>query len=94
MSVDPKTNEWKLLKQQFDALAYKESANADSMEKIFDAEFRRQFTELIEQAAQHNSTSRYNWPRRSPMGHKGRNARYWHKEDIEIAAWNIHYWHN
>jgi hypothetical protein len=88
-----KTNEWSLLKRQFDALAYKESADADSVEKIFDAEFRRQFTELIEQAAQHDSTSGYNWPRRSPMGYyKGR--RYWHKEDIEIAAWNIRYWGN
>ena len=29
MSVDPKTNEWNLLKHQFDALADEESAGAD-----------------------------------------------------------------
>jgi hypothetical protein len=92
MSVDPKTNEWNLLKHQFDALAHKESTDADSIEKIFDAEFRHQFTELIDRTAQHNSTSGYNWPRRSPMGYKGRNVRYWHETDIEIAAWNARYW--
>ncbi|MFZ1004159.1 MAG: hypothetical protein WAN68_19445 [Pseudolabrys sp.] len=37
----PKTNEWNLLKQQFDALADEESADADSIEEIFDMEFRR-----------------------------------------------------
>jgi len=92
MSVDPKTNEWDLLKHQFDALAHKESADADSTEKIFDAEFRHQFTELIDQTARRNNTNRYNWPRRSPFGYKGRNVRYWHKTDIEIAAWNVRYW--
>jgi len=64
MSVDPKTNEWNLLKHQFDALAYQESADADSIEEIFDMEFRRRFTELINQTARRNSTNIYNWPRR------------------------------
>ena len=62
MSVDPKTNEWNLLKHQFDAL--EESAGADSIEEIFDTEFRRRFTELINQTARRNSTNVYNWPRR------------------------------
>ena len=64
MSVDPKTNEWNLLKHQFDALADEESAGADSVEEIFDREFRRRFTELINQTARRNRTSVYNWPRR------------------------------
>jgi hypothetical protein len=92
MSVDPNTSEWNLLKHQFDALVHNESADAASIEKIFDAEFRHQFTELIDQTAQRNRTSAYNWPRRSPMGYKGRNVRYWHETDIEIAAWNVRYW--
>ena len=41
------TNEWNLLKQQFDALAHEESVGPDSIEKIFDMEFRRRFSELI-----------------------------------------------
>ena len=64
MSVDPKTNEWNLLKHQFDTLAHEESAGADGIEEIFDAEFRRRFTELINQTARRNSTNIYNWPRR------------------------------
>ena len=62
MSVDPKTNEWNLLKHQFDALAHKEGAGADSVEVIFDRKFRRRFTELINQTARRNSTNVYNWP--------------------------------
>jgi hypothetical protein len=61
MSVDPKTNEWNLLKHQFDTLAHEVSAGAD---EIFDTEFRRRFTELINQTARRNSTNVYNWPRR------------------------------
>ena len=64
MSVDPKTNEWNLLKHQFDALAHQESAGVDSIEEIFDTEFRHRFTELINQTARRNSTNIYNWPRR------------------------------
>ena len=61
MSVDPKTNEWNLLKHQFDTLVHEVSAGAD---EIFDTEFRRRFTELINQTARRNSTNVYNWPRR------------------------------
>jgi hypothetical protein len=64
MSVDPKTNEWNLLKHQFNALVHDESAGADSIEEIFDTEFCRRFTELINQTAQRTSTNVYNWPRR------------------------------
>ena len=42
----PKTNEWNLLKQQFDALADEESPDADSLEEIFDMEFRRRFRRI------------------------------------------------
>jgi hypothetical protein len=59
-----KTNEWDLLKRQFDALVYDEGVDTDSMENIFDDPFRHRFAELITQTAQRNSTSvGYNWPR-------------------------------
>ena len=43
----PKTNEWDLLRRQFDALTHDESV--ESIEDIFDAQFRRRFTDLINQ---------------------------------------------
>jgi hypothetical protein len=65
MSGDPKTNEWNLLKDQFDALVHDESVGADSIEKIFDTQFRRRFTELINRATERNSTTGYiDWSRR------------------------------
>ncbi|MGB8897348.1 MAG: hypothetical protein WCD13_24020 [Pseudolabrys sp.] len=51
MSDDPKTNEWNLLKAQFDALVHDENVSDDSIEKILDAQFRRRFAELINRAA-------------------------------------------
>jgi hypothetical protein len=57
------TNEWALVKSQFDALMDDESAGAESVEEILDVQFRRRFAELITQTAQRNSTS-YNWPHR------------------------------
>jgi hypothetical protein len=59
----PKANECDLLKRQFDALAHDETA-AESIEEIFDVEFRRRFAELITQTARCNSATVYNWPRR------------------------------
>jgi hypothetical protein len=59
-----KANEWDLLKRQFDALMDDESVGAESIDEIFDIQFRRRFTELITQTAQRNSTTFYNWPRR------------------------------
>ena len=34
MSVDPKINEWNLLKHQFDALAHEKGVGPDSAEEI------------------------------------------------------------
>jgi hypothetical protein len=51
MSGNPKPNEWNLLKDQFAALVHDESVDADSIEKILDAQFRRRFAELINRAA-------------------------------------------
>jgi len=59
-----KVNEWDLLKLDFDALMHDESVSAESIEEIFDIQFRRRFTELINQTAQRNSAGIYNWPRR------------------------------
>jgi hypothetical protein len=53
MSYDPKTNEWKLLKDQFDAL----------VDKILDAEFPRRFAELMNRAAE-RATGHVDWSRR------------------------------
>jgi hypothetical protein len=56
------TNEWNVLKRQFDLLVRGESL-AESIEEILDVQFRRRFTELINQTAQRNNTSGYHWPR-------------------------------
>ena len=74
MSVDRGLNEWNLLREQFLSLVREGSEN---IEDIFDAEFRRRFAELINQTAQGNSTSAYNWPRRLSAGnnHANRNRR-------------------
>ena len=59
-----KDNEWDVLKRQFDALLHDESVSAESIDEIFDVQFRHRFTDLINQIAQRNSTSvGYNWPR-------------------------------
>ena len=50
-----KANEWELIRRQFDALTYDESV--ESIEDIFDAQFRRRFTDLINQIAQPDSTT-------------------------------------
>ena len=55
-----KTNEWELLRRQFDALTHDE--RVESVEDIFDAQFRRRFTELISRTARRNSKTVYNWP--------------------------------
>ena len=57
-------NEWDSVKRQFDALTHDESVGAESIDEIFDVQFRRRFTELINQTAQRTSTNVYNWPRR------------------------------
>ena len=47
MSCDPKLNEWNLLLDQFHALVREGS---DSIEDIFDVQFRHRFSKLIDQA--------------------------------------------
>ena len=64
-----KTNEWNLLKRQFDALVHDESVGADSLETIFDAEFHRRFAELINRVA--DTQSRPGTPAGSRAFHKG-----------------------
>ncbi|MGA9526334.1 MAG: hypothetical protein WBV82_33080 [Myxococcaceae bacterium] len=59
MPGDPKTNEWNLLKDQFDALVYGESAREDSVEKLFDDQIRRRFGEWITRATDRKTTT--NW---------------------------------
>jgi hypothetical protein len=51
-----KKNEWELLRRQFDALTHDETV--ESIEDIFDAQFRRRLTNLMNQIAQPDSTSR------------------------------------
>jgi len=58
------TNEWDLLKRQFDALAHDEDVDAKSIDEIFDFEYRRRFAELLVETARRNTASHYNWPRR------------------------------
>jgi hypothetical protein len=48
----------------FISLTHDEDVNVESIDEIFDLEFRRRFTELINKTAQRNGTSHYNRPRR------------------------------
>ena len=50
-----KTNEWNLLKNQFEALVHDESVDADGIEKTLDEKVRRRFAEIINRAADHRS---------------------------------------
>ena len=52
MFGDPKTNEWNLVKDQFDALVHDESVHEDSIEKFLDDQIRRRFGEWISRAAE------------------------------------------
>jgi hypothetical protein len=46
-----KTNEWDLLKHQFEALVGDESVDPDSIEQVLDDHIRRRIAELINRAA-------------------------------------------
>jgi hypothetical protein len=46
-----KTNEWDLLKHQFEALVHDESVDPDSIEKVLDDQVSRRFAELINRTA-------------------------------------------
>ena len=48
-----KTNEWKLLKDQFDALVHNEGVREDSLEQLLDGQICRRFGELIARAVGH-----------------------------------------
>ena len=52
MHSDPKTNEWNLLKDQFDALVHDESVREDGIEKFFDYQIRRRFGQWITRTAE------------------------------------------
>jgi hypothetical protein len=52
---DLQINEWNVLKNQFDALVRDQSAHAETIEALFDVEFRRRFNELILQTARRSS---------------------------------------
>jgi hypothetical protein len=59
----PKTNKWELIRRRFDALTHDE--NVESIEDIFDVQFRRRFTDLINQIARPDSTTRsFDWRER------------------------------
>jgi predicted methyltransferase len=63
MSTD--TNEWDLLKDQFDVLVHDESVRSDSTENIFDDQFYRRFAELMNRIMERNSKTGYiDWSRR------------------------------
>ena len=47
MPGDPKTNEWNLLKDQFDASVRNEGVRQDSLEQALDYEIRRRFGDVI-----------------------------------------------
>jgi len=47
MPGDPKTNEWNLLKDQFDALVRNEGVRQGSLEQALDYEILRRFGEVI-----------------------------------------------
>ena len=50
MPSDPKTNEWNLVKHQFNALVHDGNVRADGIEEVFDAQLCRRFAELIYRA--------------------------------------------
>jgi len=51
MPGNPKTNEWNLLKDHFDAQVH-EGVHEDSIEKLFDDQTRRRFGEWISRATE------------------------------------------
>jgi hypothetical protein len=55
-------SEWNALKDRFDVQAHDE---CDGVEKIFDDQFRRRFTEVINRVAERNSKTGFvDWSRR------------------------------
>jgi hypothetical protein len=52
------TNEWNLVKRQFDALVHDDSVETDSIEKTLDEQVRRRFAEIINRAVEDRTV----WP--------------------------------
>jgi hypothetical protein len=63
-----KTNEWNLLKRQFDELAHDDSASRDSIE--LDADFHRRFAALMNRVC---GPSKY-YQKADPFPHSSRGA--------------------
>jgi hypothetical protein len=60
---DPKSNEWNLLKDQFNALVHNEGVRQDNFEQVLDGGIRRRFGELIAWAAGHEAKGYHGpWP--------------------------------
>ena len=52
MVGEQKTNEWNLLKDQFDTLVHNDTVGEDSIERILDDQIRRRFGEWIARATE------------------------------------------
>jgi hypothetical protein len=64
MSSNPKTNEWNLLEEEFDALVHNKGVREDNLEQVLDNQIRRRFGELIAWAAGHKAKGHHGpWPR-------------------------------
>jgi hypothetical protein len=66
MPGDPKSNEWNLLKDQFDALVHDESVREDSIETFFDDQIRRRFGQWITRARERKNRTEITPSRRRP----------------------------
>jgi hypothetical protein len=66
MPGDPKSKEWNLLKDQFDALVHDESVREDSIETFFDHQIRRRFGEWITRARERKNRTEMTPSRRRP----------------------------
>jgi hypothetical protein len=58
-----KTNEWNLLKEEFNALVHNEGVGKDNLHQLLDDQNRRRFGELIAWAAGHKAKGHHGpWP--------------------------------
>jgi len=63
MSSNPRTYEWNLLKEEFDALVHNEGGHQDNVGQFLDGQILRRFGELIAWAAGHKSRDYHGpWP--------------------------------
>lgn len=63
MSDDPKTHEWKLLKEQFDALVSNEGLRQDSLEQFLENAIRYRCGRFIAWAAETKTKANHGaWP--------------------------------